>query len=67
MDKFVAGFFIIAETIEVGGISRIGQGIEIEDIPVFFMCQYIFDKVCADEAGTAGDEDVFRHGSIACC
>jgi hypothetical protein len=42
------------------GISRIGKGIKIDDVHVVVTAKKIMDEICADEPGSAGNENGFH-------
>ena len=56
----------LIESVQIGGVPRIGQGVEHEDFIVGMRASPMAYEVRADEAGPAGDQDA-SHGRGPSC
>jgi hypothetical protein len=58
VDKSVPG--IVFQVMVIDRIAGIGQGIQIDNMPVRAVLMNMFDKIGPDESGSAGDQYLFH-------
>jgi hypothetical protein len=61
VDKGVPG--IVFQVLVIGRVAGIGQGIQVDNMPVRTVLMNIFDKIGSDKSGSAGNQYLF-HGSV---
>ena len=57
LEKFVAFPVLFDDAVEIGEISRVGEGVDICDVRRLVMLQNVTNKVTPDEPTAARDQD----------
>gem|GEM_PF-2459135 len=58
---------VVPDRVEVVELARVGQGVQHHYAVIWVVFHPVVDKVAADEAGTAGDEEIAGgHAFILC-
>jgi hypothetical protein len=56
MDKTVPIRQARGKILKIGEVPRVGQGIQIDHMPVWPSGKDVADEVCSNETGTSGDQ-----------